>query len=186
MSKLLHILGSSAVLAVLASSPVSAQYGDPGIFGLCGEAELCPWGADHTNYGGQIFEFGHYACQYCSAAAFGICLPGCAESLAESQLKAAYAKLLEAAKVGDGGRIVALASTASGYVHYNSVRGAVQIINCDKSSVVASIPLRRDQIRIAIATLPHYPRFGVQQANALGPVLPHEFVVLAFSRPNAR
>ena len=78
----------------------------------------------------------HYLCGQCL---FGQCHPYCIPEEEEEDVKLAYAEVMDAAAAGDVERLVALAPRTNGLAFLNVERNAMQVWNCEKTFIVASL-----------------------------------------------
>lgn len=88
------------------------------------------------------YNFGHCGiCLLCQGG-WGGCHPLCypADDEGES-VKTAYATILDAAAEGDRLSVLRLGDSAPGYVHFNRERWAIQVLDCEKRVVIASLPI---------------------------------------------
>jgi hypothetical protein len=85
----------------------------------------------------------------------GVCHPVCRDTFSdEPELEAGYLAMIAAANEGDVASILSHAARFPKHVGFNDERRAVQILNCDGTAVVASLPLRGDDALKVAETLP--------------------------------
>lgn len=100
----------------------------------------------------------HSDCRVCSGQYISDCHPsdGCAEMFEFGAMAvSAFRSILESANEGDVGAILALSREVQGAVFYNAQRNAVQILDCSRSQVMASIRVRDRTLQaVAARALP--------------------------------
>jgi hypothetical protein len=85
--------------------------------------------------------YGHCGiCLYCEGE-IGVCHPSCYPEDEIESVQLAYQSIVEAASRGDRQAVLDLAEDAPGYVFLNRFRWAVQVLDCERRGVIASLPL---------------------------------------------
>jgi len=77
----------------------------------------------------------------CSICAYGTCHPVCAPEEEDEETQLAYQSVIRALEEGDFEAVATLAPKLTRFVTFNADRDAVQVLDCDRSRVVASLPL---------------------------------------------
>lgn len=95
----------------------------------------------------------HEGCLICETGQPSGCHSGCNGALAPD-LKVRYEGLLDAAQRGDVRALIARGSSLEEFIIFNEGRSAVQVRDCSKTYIVASITLDAPTARIAKASLP--------------------------------
>ena len=87
----------------------------------------------------------------CRECFFGIpCHRGCSiQQTEDEETQFAYEEARQAASVGDVESLVALASRLDRYIMTKTNRGTIQLLSCDRSYVIANLPLQSDLHLIA-------------------------------------
>lgn len=151
------ILATSALAFVMMSSPsaVGAQAE------VCGKVETSSCGGGEGAHKvllqtPALSKGTHSDCRVCSGEFISDCHPTCPDQFAFGDMaRAAFRSILESANEGDVGTILALSHEVHGAVVYNANRGAVQILDCSGTHVMASLRVRDQALRlIAAQTLP--------------------------------
>jgi hypothetical protein len=144
-------LALGLALSAGVSRVASAQDQVGGNTGIVCDAVLiidCGGGGDashETAHGSSWMGFhGDFDCWVCEGPGGPVngneCHGFCADHLTSSQ-QITHKKLLAAAQVGDVANIVTLSRLLPGYALYNVARNSIQIRACEKSGLIANIPL---------------------------------------------
>ncbi len=117
----------------------------------CGLMGICSGGHKVNGPSPTGVQYPHQDCLVCITQ--GGCHPGCDEVLGPS-LRPVYVLVLQAANEGDAAAILRLASKAPGFVSYNAERKSIQVASCNRSAIVANLPLRSSSEIASAAKLP--------------------------------
>lgn len=110
----------------------------------------------------------HEGCMICEAGDPSLCHSGCQAMLAPD-LKVRYEGLRDAAQRGDVGALVALGAGLGEFVIFNETRSAIQVRDCSRTYIVASLPVDARSARIAMASLPiWHDGFVVATSDGVG------------------
>jgi hypothetical protein len=118
----------------------------------CGYLQWC-WESVHKmppSYNG-FYDTPHESCNVCPGYILD-CHKECGISddlIAQSAVRSAVIVALE----GDVNGVVALAHLAPQFIRYNSQRGAVQIMGCDKNVVLATLQVRNQALATELRKL---------------------------------
>ena len=103
----------------------------------------------------------HSDCRICIDQ--GGCHSGC--NAASAEQREDYTRLVAAAEAGDIADLIRAAESAPDYAYYNSDRSAVQVLSCNGTSVIASVPLDGASRQIAAVQLRQYGTAVVAASN---------------------
>jgi hypothetical protein len=143
------LAGCAVLVGILTAAPAAAQT-------ECKSLLTCEPGHALPDYffGGNKGN-PHLSCLICVGGDPTNCHPYCVFTSADPKVQQGFERVVAAASRGAAAEVVVLGRAFKEHVYFNAERGAVQILSCDRMSVLASLPLTTPEARKVAASLPH-------------------------------
>lgn len=161
MKSILTLLVVAVLPLTSAEAPLPQQTVAEGTAdGACYKMWWCSGG--HYMYDGPSGPYANYHSD-CSQCLYGNCHPGC--SPVDAGKKEDYLRMVAAAEHLDVGGVLDAAKAIPEFAFYNVQRASVQVLSCDKGTVIASIPVEGALRHVAATQLSRQPTRLVADAT---------------------